>query len=542
MSQPNSSANDSASHADLAGRQLGDYCLLRRLGRGAMAEVYLAEQVSLRRQVAVKILRPELATDANYILRFQNEAQAAAALVHANIVQIHEVGCVEGVRYIAQEYVAGQNLNELLARRGPPNARLATSIMRQVAAALVKAAEQGIVHRDVKPENIMLARSGEVKVADFGLARIAGDGASVNLTQVGVTMGTPLYMSPEQVEGRPLDARSDIYSFGVTCYHMLSGDPPFRGETPLAVAVQHLKSVPAPLEKARPDLPPALCRIVHKMLAKEAADRFSSPRELLRELRALRVEGLDNDADSAAFDFDDLSEDATSVIDGAATQRLAAVMRTTPLQIQKGRTWPRFVAIALLGLVVGGGVAWYSRPTLLGAVDPSRSHVARQESALAQYLYASTANTEESWLAVAEHWPNNPFYVRLAHQQLARLYLLKKGDDERAYQLFEELANLDAVEKKFRAFGLAGKAVVLSHRGEHAASGAVLAELMPLRDQLDQLDGQMRRMLGLAIDKNRQAMSRQEADQWDAWVASQADDDELGGDPLPESPLSEPAS
>jgi len=507
-----------------------------------MAEVYLAEQVSLRRQVAVKILRKELATDGNYILRFQNEAQAAASLVHANIVQIHEVGCVDGVHYIAQEYVAGQNLNELLARRGPPSARLATSIMRQVAAALVKAAEQGIVHRDVKPENIMLARSGEVKVADFGLARIAGDGASVNLTQVGVTMGTPLYMSPEQVEGRPLDARSDIYSFGVTCYHMLSGDPPFRGETPLAVAVQHLKSDPAPLEKARPDLPPALCRIVHKMLAKEAADRFSSPRELLRELRTLRIAGLENDGDNAAIDLDESDEDATAIIDGAATQRLAAVMRTTPLQQPKRRTWPRFVAIAMLGLVVGGAVAWYSRPTLLGAVDPSRSHVARQESALAQYLYASTANTEESWLAVAEHWPNNPFYIRLANQQLARLYLLKKGDDDRAYQLFDELANLDAVEKKFRAFGLAGKAVVLSHRGEHAASGAVLAELMPLRDQLDQLDGQMRRILEYAINKNRQANSLQEADLWQAWVASQAEVDELSGDPIPESPPSEPAS
>jgi eukaryotic-like serine/threonine-protein kinase len=500
-----------------------------------MAEVYLAEQVSLRRQVAVKVLRQELATDSNYILRFRNEAQAAAALVHANIVQIHEVGCVEGVHYIAQEYVAGQNLNELLARRGPPSARLAASIMRQVAAALVKAAEQGIIHRDVKPENIMLARSGEVKVADFGLARIAGDGASVNLTQIGVTMGTPLYMSPEQVEGRPLDARSDIYSFGVTCYHMLSGDPPFRGETPLAVAVQHLKTEPPRLEAARPDLPPVLCRIVHKMLAKEPADRFTSPRELLRELRALRIEGLDDDPDNSAVDLDDLGDETGAASEGAATQRLAALMRTTPFEQHRGRAWGRLIAVILLGLVVGGGVAWYTRSTLLGAVDPSRSHVLQQESALSQYLYASTANTEEAWLAIAEHWPDNPFYILLAKQQLARLYLLKKGDDERAYQLFDELANLDPVEKKFRAFGLAGKCVVLSHRGEHAASAELLAELMPLRDQLDQLGGEMRKMLEYAIDKNRQAMSRQAAKEWKAWVARQAED-ELNVDTPQDSP------
>lgn len=540
MSQPQASANDPPSHADLAGRQLGDYCLLRRLGRGAMAEVYLAEQTSLRRQVAVKVLRQDLATDANYILRFRNEAQAAAALVHANIVQIHEVGCVDGVHYIAQEYVAGQNLNELLARRGPPSARLAASIMRQVAAALVKAAEQGIIHRDIKPENIMLARNGEVKVADFGLARIAGDGASVHLTQIGVTMGTPLYMSPEQVEGRALDARTDIYSFGVTCYHMLSGEPPFRGETPLAVAVQHLKTEPPRLESIRTDLPPALCRIVHRMLAKEPGERFATSRDLLRDLRALKIEGLDNESDDGLADAEDSSADAAAAIDGAATQRLAAIMRTTPVVTKKSRRWAWVAAALVLGLFLGGATARYTHDSLLGEVDPSRSHVPPQKSALAQYMYASTANTEEAWLAVAEHWPNSPFYMRLAKQQLARLYLLQ-GDDDRAYELFDELSNLDEVEKKFRTFGLAGKCVMLSYRGDHAGSAAVLAELMPLRDQLDQLDGQMRRMLQDAIAKNHQAMSRQQADQWDAWVARQAEEDLSDDAPL-ELPFGEPRS
>ena len=260
-----------------------------------MAEVYLAEQERLKRRVAVKILRPELAGDRTYLQRFELEAQAAASLVHANIVQIYEVGCVDGLHYIAQEYVEGQNLGDYITRHGPPDLPHALSIMRQVAAALAKAAEQGVVHRDIKPENIMLTSGGEVKVADFGLARLTREGAANDLTQIGITLGTPLYMSPEQVEGKPLSPRSDIYSFGVTCYHMLSGRPPFGGETALGVAVQHLKSRPQPLEAVRPDLPPALCRIVHQMLAKDPAQRFATGRELLRELRRVQMEHFGDD-------------------------------------------------------------------------------------------------------------------------------------------------------------------------------------------------------------------------------------------------------
>ena len=157
--------------ADLAGRTLGDYRLLRSLGRGAMAEVYLAEQLSLGRNVAFKVLKSDLATDATYVERFLREARAAAALVHPNIVQVYEVGQREGMHYIAQEYVPGQNLAERLTRSGPPELPLAVAIMRQVSAALAKAGAHGIVHRDIKPENLMLTATGEVKVADFGLAR-----------------------------------------------------------------------------------------------------------------------------------------------------------------------------------------------------------------------------------------------------------------------------------------------------------------------------------------------------------------------------------
>src|SRR3954471_741400 len=278
--------------ADLVGKNLKDFFVLRRLGRGAMAEVYLAQQLSLGRQVALKVLNGDLARDPNYVRRFDHEARSAAALVHGSIVQIYEVGQHDGVHYIAQEYVPGRNLGEVIRSSGSLSPQVALDIIRQVAAALAKASSEDIVHRDIKPENIMLAQSGEVKVADFGLARVQGDGA-VKLTQVGITMGTPLYMSPEQVEGKPLDSRSDIYSLGVTCFHMLSGQPPFRGDTALSVALQHVRKQPDRLENLRPDLPPALCRIVHKMLAKDPGERFQNPRELLHELRSLKIDGVD---------------------------------------------------------------------------------------------------------------------------------------------------------------------------------------------------------------------------------------------------------
>src|SRR5439155_18621652 len=166
---------------------------------------------------------------------------------------------------------------------------VALSIMRQCAAALQRASELGIAHRDIKPDNILLTRKGEVKIADFGLSRnLERDGQPLHLTQSGVTMGTPLYMSPEQVQGQKIDARTDIYSLGVTCYHMLAGEPPFRGATAFDVALKHVQEQPRPLAELRPDLPPDLCGMVHKMMAKNPDDRYQSAREILRDLVKLR--------------------------------------------------------------------------------------------------------------------------------------------------------------------------------------------------------------------------------------------------------------
>ncbi|MDA1214584.1 MAG: serine/threonine-protein kinase, partial [Planctomycetota bacterium] len=278
-------SSDKVTSIGLDDRILGDFRLLRRLGRGGMAEVYLAEQTSLKRQVAIKLMRSELLSDEKSLARFKREALAAAGLNHPKIVQVYTVGEAEGVQFIAQEYVQGMNLRDFIAKKGPPETSVAVHIIRQVAQALQSAHEAGVVHRDIKPENIMLTRRGEVKVADFGLAQVMERTDGMNLTQEGTTMGTPLYMSPEQVNGKKLDPRSDLYSLGVTCYHMLSGRPPFRGETALSIAVQHLQNEPEPLAAIRPDLPPALCDVVRKLLAKDREQRYPDAKTLLNDLK-----------------------------------------------------------------------------------------------------------------------------------------------------------------------------------------------------------------------------------------------------------------
>ncbi len=457
---------------DLSGRRLGDYQLLRRLGRGGMAEVYLAEQLSLRRQVAFKVLKSNLALDAAYVRRFHNEAQAAAKLVHANIVQIHEVGCIDGTHFIVQEYVAGQNLKQVLVRRGSGlEAAPAANIIRQVAAALHKAAEQKIIHRDIKPENIMLAPSGEVKVADFGLARVVREGEAVNLTEIGITMGTPLYMSPEQVEGKDVDPRSDIYSLGVTSYQMLAGRPPFDGETPLAIAVQHLRNEAIRLETLRPDIPSGLCRIVHKMLAKNPQDRFQKPADVLKELRTLTITGLGEEwqNDLAGWSTTEMVTEGEGRTE--ATQMLATVLiEQKKLRAQRVR-WGLAALCMILALPLGVGIAYLTRPKpLLSAAASNSLQVPKLQSAKLQYYDAFFSPSEEAWKAVAKYFPptaniDNQLWSRRASRRLGEYYL-NQGDLENALATYKSLSGLEETAQEFRVGGLAGEAIVFDRRNQ----------------------------------------------------------------------------
>jgi len=442
--------------ADLVSKKLNDFYVLRRLGRGAMAEVYLAQQLSLGRQVALKVLSAELARDPNAVRRFHHEARSAAALVHGGIVQIYEVGEADGVYYIAQEYVEGRNLGEVIQSRGSIEPALALDVLRQTAAALSKAASAGIVHRDIKPENIMLARSGEVKVADFGLARALRDGAAANLTQIGVTMGTPLYMSPEQIEGRELDSRSDIYSLGVTAYHMLAGQPPFVGDTPLAVAVQHLNQPAQPLGQRCPHVPKRLAATIDRMLAKKPAERYDDPLALLRELHALAEEGTQQGWASQRSDLS-LSAVIQSADDRAAvTARLDNVMKTCALV--QPRPWSaRRTVAAVLGCVVLGAAlaAWTRPPSLLAG---ARYGSAKRDTVSAQLYHAKMVDTETAWQAVIDYFPEeeNDYQHRLAKQGLVLCYLLRTGEYQKAIKPLRDLSNLGETDAEFQGFGIAG--------------------------------------------------------------------------------------
>lgn len=274
---------------DLTEKTLGEFRVMRRLGGGGMADVYLAEQQSLGRHVALKVMRPSLmsGSDDTMVKRFKMEAMTAAGLNHPNIVQVYTIGHEGDYHYIAQELVQGKNLAQLLKSKGKADIGSSLHIMRQIASALRAAGKAGIIHRDIKPENIMLTKRGEVKITDFGLAQLTEQKTDGSLTEQGMTLGTPLYMSPEQVRGTELDLRSDIYSFGVTCYHMLSGAPPYQGATAMAIAIQHVNNTPEDIQERNPRIPTPLARMVHRMMARDRDSRYTDADQISQDVRKL---------------------------------------------------------------------------------------------------------------------------------------------------------------------------------------------------------------------------------------------------------------
>ena len=298
-----------------AGTHLGRYEIRSALGAGGMGEVYLAQDTKLRRPVAIKLLPARFTADEDRLRRFEQEACAASALNHPNIITIHEIGQEDSVHFMATEFVEGETLRERLKRK-PLRVREALDIAVQVTDALKMAHAAGIVHRDIKPENIMLRTDGYVKVLDFGLAKLTTQQFSTTDTQAptlpkvdtdpGTVMGTAKYMSPEQASGQDVDARTDIWSLGVVLYEMLTGRAPFEGATSSHTIVNVLEKEPAPLSNYLPDAPAELQRIVRKALRKDREERYQTINDLLVDLKSLRQE-LEIDARLEQSSSPDLS-------------------------------------------------------------------------------------------------------------------------------------------------------------------------------------------------------------------------------------------
>jgi eukaryotic-like serine/threonine-protein kinase len=360
----------------------GRYELAHLVARGGMAEVYRAHDRLLDRPVALKILFPELSVDRSFVERFKREAQAAANLSHPNIVPVFDWGEDAGTYFIVMEFIDGRALSSILRTAGPLHPDRAAEIGADVAGALAYAHRHGVIHRDVKPGNVLITDEGTVKVTDFGIARAINTEES--LTQTGAVMGTATYFSPEQAEGVGVDARSDIYSLGVVLFEMVTGRPPFLGESPVAVASKHVRESPPAPHEINPSVPPNFEAIIAKCMAKSPEFRYATGDDLRVDLLRFR-EGRDVNASAPA---------TTQVVGGVDhTQAIpvASSVAATEEDEPKSRTGLYvtllLVLLAALGVVVfflGKSLGWWdsSSTTTFGLPDVSGQTVTQATSAL----------------------------------------------------------------------------------------------------------------------------------------------------------------
>ncbi len=393
----------------------GRYRIDSKLGAGGMGAVFRGTQTAVGREVAIKVLAKDVATDVNAVKRFMQEAKAASALSHPNTITIHDFGqTADGLLYLVMELVSGETLSAVLRREGAMRPSRAVRIVGQILNALQEAHGIGIIHRDLKPENVIVSpRSGNpdfLKVLDFGLAKLTeGDGSSTGLTQTGQVFGTPGYMSPEQARGEVCDLRSDLYSVGVMLYEMLSGRRPFDGDNPLSVLVKHIQEAPPDFITLDPpvDVPPGLRAVVFKTLAKGRDDRFDSAAEmhqaLLHGLEAAGIEATSftgpvhpaapassPSVRSVAPASSGLQKTLGSGIMGQVSLPDAS-LPPDAFQPPKSKA-PLFAGLAAL-LLVGGGVgAWQAG--VFGGEDPQPAPAATSEGSPARVQVPATAKVE----------------------------------------------------------------------------------------------------------------------------------------------------
>ena len=326
------------------------YRLTEQIGMGGMAIVYRAVDLRTGHNVAVKVLRPEYNEDTEFISRFQREAEAASKMTHHNIVNLLDVGMDGDNRYLVMEYVQGKTLKSVIQERGKLSPALAGQIAIRILSALEHAHRNGIVHRDIKPQNILVHADGHIKVADFGIARIAN---SSTLTKGDNVMGSVHYFSPEQARGEGANATSDIYSTGIVLYEMLTGRVPYDGDNPVAVAMQHLHATPIPIQNLAPDVPPALVRVCMKAMEKNPAQRYQTARDMAADIRA----ALENRPERPVYpekEFTAVQQPKPQIREENRKQ-MSDTGRNRTENVHRGKTG-KIILTVLLGLLLCAGL------------------------------------------------------------------------------------------------------------------------------------------------------------------------------------------
>jgi serine/threonine protein kinase len=340
---------------------LDRYEVGRLLGAGGMAEVFEGRDRLLARRVAIKVLQAQFVRDPSFLIRFKREAQAAASLSHPNIVGVYDTGSEDGTHFIVMEYVDGRTLKDVIRAEGPLYPERAAEITADVCAALGAAHARGLIHRDIKPGNVMLTPEGKVKVMDFGIARAT---TSETITQTAAVVGTAQYISPEQAQGQTVDYRSDLYSVGCCLYEMLTGTVPFTGATPVAIAYRHVREDPTPPRMLNPDVPAPLEAICLKAMAKLPDNRYQTAAELHDDLERFRngqpvhaTPLMDAAATTQAIPRGDAGPDPTPML-GGRTPAGGATRYAEPYEEER-RTSVGWIVVSLLALVLVGLVAFF---------------------------------------------------------------------------------------------------------------------------------------------------------------------------------------
>jgi len=513
----------------MIGTTLGHYKILEKLGHGGMGEVYLAEDTKLKRQVALKVLGADLSEDEEVIDRFQREAESVAALNHPNIVTLYSVELDESPKFLTMELVEGETLDHLIPKDGLPLERVFEMAI-PFADALSAAHEKGIIHRDLKPANVMVTDEGRLKILDFGLAKLldepssagpAGEqDATMALTQAGVILGTVPYMAPEQVQGKDLDRRSDIFSLGVILFEMATGKRPFSGETSADIISSILRDNPAPVTELKVDMPHHLGRIIRHCLEKDPKRRYQSALDIRNEL-------------------EDLKREVDSGIVHSETSAITATRGPRPRWLA-----PAAVVLLLVAASIGAWKFWPSQPDSAPVSGGPASALSSQPSVAVLYFDNLSGNEELQWLRngltdmLVTDLSQSPDLRVLSTDRLYQILSDMEKLDERvtSFELVSEVAEKAGADTVILgSFAKLGDTIRISIKVQEAATGEILKADSVLATaqedifaRVDDLSRNIRQSIELptaplsADDRNLTDVSTQSVDAYRAFVEAEA--------------------